>query len=192
MSNRTWIPLTLCGPQKYGLFAHCRTQIDEYHFQISNPQLKERISAFGSGLVRFAGLVPHEDNVLLLLNDGLGMLIFCSIYFCAYTVLPDFLISDFALASLSIPSFTISSPSLLSPVLESHPPSAIITHGYFLSHVLELIYDSNESEHHIVIVVGDYDPNVVGKAGNSIKVVKWTDVESAGTSGEPITSVAPG
>lgn len=103
---------------------------------------------------------------------------------------PEFLISDFALASHSIPSFTITVPSLLAPVLESHPPSAIITHAKFLPHVLELIYDSNESEHHTVIVVGDFDPNTVGKTGNSIKVLKWTDVESEGSAG-PIATSTP-
>jgi long-chain acyl-CoA synthetase len=75
--------------------------------------------------------------------------------------------------------------------LESHPPSAIITHARFLPHILELIYDAHESEHHTIIVVGDFDPNTVGKAGNVIKVVKWTDVESAGTNGEKIISAAP-
>ncbi|KZP20846.1 acetyl-CoA synthetase-like protein [Athelia psychrophila] len=142
--------------------------------KITNPQLKSRISAFASGLIKYAGLVPHDSNVLLLLNDGL-----------------EFLISDFALATHSIPSFTISSPALLSPVLEAHPPTAIITLGKFLPHVLELIYDSHESEHHTVIVVGDYDTNVAAKAGASIRVIKWTDVEAEGAKGEAVTSPAP-
>lgn len=103
----------------------------------------------------------------------------------------EFLISDFALATHSIPSFTISSPALLSPVLEAHPPNAIITLGKFLPHVLELIYDSRESEHHTVIVVGDYDTNVAAKAGASIRVLKWADVEAEGTKGEAVISAAP-
>jgi long-chain acyl-CoA synthetase len=111
--------------------------------------------------------------------------------FNAYRFFPEFLISDFALASLSIPSFTITSPSLLSPVLESHPPSAIITHGHFLPYILELIFDANESEHHTVIVVGDFDSTIVAKAKDVVKVVKWADVERAGTTGEPITCVPP-
>lgn len=28
---------------------------------------------FGAGLSRVAGIVPQESNVLLLLNDGIGM-----------------------------------------------------------------------------------------------------------------------
>ncbi len=32
----------------------------------------KRVSAFGTGLVKQAGLVPGDSNVLLLLNDGLG------------------------------------------------------------------------------------------------------------------------
>ncbi len=45
--------------------------------QITNPQLRERAANFGAGLVRVAGLVPQESNVLLLLNDGIGMLLAC-------------------------------------------------------------------------------------------------------------------
>lgn len=75
--------------------------------------------------------------------------------------------------------------------MDSHPPSAIITHARFLPHVLELIYDSNESEHHTVIVVGEFDPKIVGKAGNAIRLLKWTDVESQGATGEAIMSSAP-
>lgn len=46
-----------------------------------------------------------------------------------------------------------------------------------------MIYDSNESEHHTVIVVGDFDPKAVSKAGNILKVLKWADVESKGSTG---------
>ena len=41
-------------------------------FQITNPQLRERIRNIGAGLTRVAGLVPQESNVLLLLNDSIG------------------------------------------------------------------------------------------------------------------------
>ena len=102
----------------------------------------------------------------------------------------EFVISDFALASYSIPSFTITALSLLAPVLETHPPSAIITHAKFLPHILELIYDSNESEHHTIIVVGDFDPKTVVKAGTILKVMKWTDVENEGSTGA-VTIVTP-
>jgi long-chain acyl-CoA synthetase len=137
--------------------------------KITNFQLKERVSAFGTGLLRICGLVPYESNVLVLLNDGL-----------------EFLISDLALASHSIPSFTISSASLLSPVLDSHPPSSIITHASFLHHVIELIYDSAEGSHHTIIVVGEPDPQVLRQAGSQVKILKWTDVESEGVRSETI------
>ncbi|KII89018.1 hypothetical protein PLICRDRAFT_29438 [Plicaturopsis crispa FD-325 SS-3] len=142
--------------------------------KITNAALKERVSALGTGLIRAAGLVPHESNVLLLLNDGI-----------------EFVISDLALAANHIPSFTISSPALLSPVLDSHPPSAIITHAQFLPQVLELIYDSNESAHHTVIVVGEPDAKHVGKMGGAVKVLKWADIESTGKNTEPVVSAAP-
>ncbi|KAF7970736.1 hypothetical protein HWV62_23128 [Athelia sp. TMB] len=142
--------------------------------KITNPELKSRIAAFGSGLIKLAGLVPHDSNVLLLLNDGL-----------------EFLISDLALAAHSIPSFTLTAPALLSPVLETHPPTAIITAGAFLPHVLELIYDSRESEHHTVVVVGPYDANIAAKAGASIRVLRWADVEAEGARGELVVSAPP-
>lgn len=41
--------------------------------KITNPQLRERMTNFGAGLSRVAGIVPQESNVLLLLNDGIGM-----------------------------------------------------------------------------------------------------------------------
>jgi long-chain acyl-CoA synthetase len=41
-------------------------------FEITNPSLLKRVSAFGRGLIGAAGLVPDDSNVLLLLNDGLG------------------------------------------------------------------------------------------------------------------------
>jgi hypothetical protein len=40
--------------------------------KITNPQLNARAAALGSGLIRTAGL-SHESNVLLLLNDSLGV-----------------------------------------------------------------------------------------------------------------------
>lgn len=48
--------------------------------QLANPELRRRVSALGTGLVRGAGLVPGESNVLLLLNDGLGMSA-CTVYY---------------------------------------------------------------------------------------------------------------
>jgi len=116
--------------------------------------------------------------------------------FSVLTVLPgpfpEFLVTELALASHSIPSFTLSSPSLLSPVLESHPPSAIIVDGSILPHILELIYELNEHEHHYVVVVGDTDENMLSKASEHIKIVRWSDVEAQGKAAAPITSPAPG
>ena len=85
-----------------------------------------------------------------------------------------------ALASNSIPSFTLSSLSLLSHVLEVHPPTAIVIDAAFLPHVLELIYDSNEDSHHVVIVVGEPDSKALTGAARHIKLVRWTDVETEG------------
>ncbi|RDX48303.1 acetyl-CoA synthetase-like protein [Lentinus brumalis] len=139
--------------------------------KITNPQLRERAANFGAGLVRVAGLVPQEFNVLLLLNDGI-----------------EFIISDLALASHSVPSFTLSSLSLLSSVLESHPPSLIITEAEFLPHLLELIYDSNESEHHSIVVVGDVSASQYRQVQN-VKIVHWDDIERQGASlDKPILS----
>ncbi|TFY80841.1 hypothetical protein EWM64_g3171 [Hericium alpestre] len=140
--------------------------------KITNPQLRARAEAFGTGLLR-AGL-NQESNVLLLLNDGL-----------------EFLITDIALASHSIPSFTLSSPSLLSSVLDKHPPTAIVIDAGFLPNVLELIYDTNELAHHVVIVVGEPDRKALAEAAQHIKLVRWADVEAEGKVGQKITSPAP-
>jgi hypothetical protein len=43
-----------------------------HSFQISNPQLQDRVAAFGTGLLRLVGLETGESNVLLLLNDSIG------------------------------------------------------------------------------------------------------------------------
>ncbi|KAH9951269.1 acetyl-CoA synthetase-like protein [Amylocystis lapponica] len=140
--------------------------------KITNLQLRSRVSALGSGLIH-AGLVPHESNVLLLLNDGL-----------------EFLISDLALASNSIPSFVLTSLSLLSPVLDTHPPSAIITHADLLPNLLELIYDSHEGAHHVVIVVGDFDHTKIAYSGQ-IKLLLWEDLERSGAQAEGLPIATP-
>ncbi|OCH95584.1 acetyl-CoA synthetase-like protein [Obba rivulosa] len=129
--------------------------------KITNPQLRERAAAFGNGLIEVVGLVPKESNVLLLLNDSI-----------------EFIIADLALASNSIPSFTLNSLSLLSPVLDTHPPSAIITHAQFLPFLLELIYDSRESSHHKIIVVGEPD----GKDVKDLPLFRFDEIEREGVS----------
>jgi long-chain acyl-CoA synthetase len=97
----------------------------------------------------------------------------------------DFVVTDLALASQSIPTFTISSLSLLSTVLESHPPSAIVTNAEFLPHVLELIYDSNEHNHHTVIVAGELDAGKdYAKIAKHVNLIKFADIEKSGANGQ--------
>ncbi|KDQ59521.1 hypothetical protein JAAARDRAFT_33097 [Jaapia argillacea MUCL 33604] len=146
-----------------------------WNTKITNAQLKERVAAFGTGLVRHAGLIPKDSSVLLLLNDSI-----------------EFLITDLALASHQMASFTLTSLSLLSPLLESHPPSAIITHAHFLPQLLELIYDSHEHGHHTIIVVGEINGEVARKGLGVTKVFEWAEVEKAGSKVETVITPAPG
>lgn len=106
-------------------------------------------------------------------------------------LLLEFLIADLALASHAIPSFTLTSMSLLSSVLENHPPSAIITEAAFLPHLLELIYDSHESSHHTVIVVGE--PSTKYAQGlNQIRILKFAELEVQGAQLEQVSPPSPG
>ncbi|KAI0693739.1 acetyl-CoA synthetase-like protein [Cytidiella melzeri] len=139
----------------------------------TNPALLQRVSAVGTGLVKVAGLVPEDSNVLLLLNDGL-----------------EFLIADLALSSHSIPSLTLTSSSLLSQVLEEHPPSAIITHADFLPHLLELVYDANEGSNHVIIVVGEPDAKLIRKLEQT-QVLRWDDIESQGAQLDAVVVTTP-
>jgi long-chain acyl-CoA synthetase len=43
-----------------------------YHLQITNHMLQDRVAAFGTGLLRLAGLRPQQSQVLLALNDSIG------------------------------------------------------------------------------------------------------------------------
>jgi long-chain acyl-CoA synthetase len=104
-------------------------------------------------------------------------------------LLLEFLLTDLALAAHGIPSFTLSSLSLLSEVLESHPPSAIVTHASFLPQLLELIYDSAEGEHHTVIVVGDASAPT---GMQHVQLLSWATLERDGASAELVTSPRPG
>ncbi|KAF7322810.1 Acetyl-CoA synthetase [Mycena chlorophos] len=143
--------------------------------RISNPQLQDRVAAFGTGLLRLAGLEVGESNVLLLLNDCI-----------------EFVVADLALASHSIPSFTITASSLLSSVLEAHPPSAIITHAFMLPQILELIYDAGETNrNHTIIVVGEPSAQAMATVASSVKVLLWTDVEREGVRVQKIISPIP-
>lgn len=141
--------------------------------------------------MRLAGLEVGESNVLLLLNDSIGAFVFVlrnnpNLY---YT---EFIIADLALASHSIPSFTLSASNLLSSVLESHPPSAIITHASMLTQILELIYDAGESSrNHTIIVVGEPSPQAMASVASKVNVLKWSDVEREGVRVEKIISPVP-
>lgn len=104
----------------------------------------------------------------------------------------EFVISDLALASHSIPSFTLSASNLLSSVLESHPPSAIITHASMLTQILELIYDAGEANrNHTIVVVGEPSPQAMASVASKVKVLKWADVEREGIRVEKIISPLP-
>lgn len=132
--------------------------------KITNAQLLARVQAFASGLDKLGKLQPGESRVLFLLNDCL-----------------EFLVADLAFAAKSITTMTISSSELLAEVLDSHPPSAIITDSDFLSHIVEQIYDLNRHNHTTVIVVGD-----LGGVGTSLAkemdIIKFSDIEKDGSS----------
>lgn len=146
-----------------------------WHTKITNPSLQDRAAALGTGLLRLAGLQPQESNVLLLLNDCI-----------------EFIISDLALAAHSIPSFTLTSSNLLAAVLQSHPPTAIITHSEHLPQLLELIYDNGElNRNHTIIVVGEPSAQAMATVASRVKVLKWADVEREGVRVEKILSPVP-
>ncbi|KZV71784.1 acetyl-CoA synthetase-like protein [Peniophora sp. CONT] len=157
------------------LLDHVKPEVDAprtlWSTKITNSALRERVARFGTGLRR-AGL-KSSSNVLLLLNDGI-----------------EFLITDLALASQNIPSFTLSSQSLLAPVLEAHPPTAIIIDAGFLPHALELILDSAEASHHVLVVLGEPDERTVKRCADSIRLVRWSDIEDEGQ-GESLGPSSP-
>ncbi|TFK42886.1 hypothetical protein BDQ12DRAFT_676954 [Crucibulum laeve] len=143
--------------------------------KITNTHLQDRVASLGTGLLRLARLQPNESNVLLLLNDSL-----------------EFIVADMALASHCIPSFTLASSNLLSSVLESHPPSAIITHAFLLSQILELIYDAGEKTgHHTIIVVGEPSSQAMASVASNVKVLKFSEVEREGFKVEKVISPLP-
>ena len=111
--------------------------------------------------------------------------------YSAHASSTEFLIADLALASCSVPSFTLSSLSLLSHVLDNHPPSMVITEATFLPQLLEHIYDSNESEHHTIVVVGDLASAKLPRVDN-VKILKWDEVEATGASTDKPALPTPG
>ncbi len=46
--------------------------------------------------------------------------------------------------------------------------------------MLELIYDSNESEHHTVVIVGDISGFKL--PGSKVRILHWDDIEREGAS----------
>jgi len=144
-----------------------------WNTKISNAALQDRVASFGTGILRLAGLRSQESNVLILLNDCI-----------------EFLIADLALSSHSIPSMTLTAPHLLSPILDTHPPSAIITQAEFLPTLLELIYDAGEEgKHHTIIVVGEPSHSVMASVASKVKILVWADVEREGFKVEKIMSL---
>ncbi|KAF5324915.1 hypothetical protein D9611_004370 [Ephemerocybe angulata] len=143
--------------------------------KISNHGFQDRVASVGTGLIRLASLKPHESTVLLLLND------------CV-----EFLLSDLALASHSILTYTLSSSTLLTPVLESHHPTAVITHAFMLPSLLELIYDHCDvSVQHTIIVVGEPSASALSSVASNVTVLNFADVEREGTRTQKILSPVP-
>lgn len=140
--------------------------------KITNASLQDRAAALGTGLLRLAQLKPQASTVLILLNDCI-----------------EFIIADLALASHSITSYTLSSPTLLPTVLESYPPSAILTHAFLLPQLLEHIYETSEqSVEHTIIVVGEPSAQTMASVASNIKVLKFAEVEREGVKVEKIIS----
>ena len=104
----------------------------------------------------------------------------------------EFIVVDLALASHSITSFTLSSATLLSPILESHAPSAIITHAFFLPKLLELIYESKKrTAEHIIVVVGDPTSQAMSSVASNIKIMTFANLEREGVKVEKVLSPLP-
>ena len=74
--------------------------------------------------------------------------------------------------------------------MDSHPPSAIITHADFLPHLLELVYDVHESAHHTIIVVGEPDSKIVHD--EQARILKFDDLERQGAKLEAVQPSVPG
>ncbi len=90
-----------------------------------------------------------------------------------------------------MPTFTVASSGVISPVLESHPPSVIITNAELLQHILELIYDAHESEHHTIVVTGDINGLKLPKLDH-VKILMWDDIEADGAAATKAALPVPG
>ncbi|KAG6891047.1 hypothetical protein C0992_010709 [Termitomyces sp. T32_za158] len=131
--------------------------------RLTNHTLQDRVASLGTGLIRLAGLKPHQSQVLIMLNDSL-----------------EFIISDLALASHSILSHTLSSSKLLSAFLESSLPDAIITHTNLLPQILELLYEGDRTINHTIIVVGETTSKDLASVASNIKILEFSEVEREG------------
>lgn len=160
--------------------------------QITNHSFQDRVAAVGTGLLRLAGLKPQESTVLLLLNDCIGR--FCRRFeFSARLISPtEFLLTDLALASHSILSYTLSSSTLLTSVLDSHRPSAIVTHAFMLPAILELLYEHTERNvQHTIVVVGEPTAQALASVASNVTILKFADVEREGVRTQKILSPVP-
>ena len=81
---------------------------------------------------------------------------------------------------------------MLSPVLESHAPSAIITHAFLLPQLLELIYETEDrTTEHIIVVVGEPTPQTMSSVASNIKIFTFANLEREGSKVEKVLSPLP-
>ncbi|EJU05730.1 acetyl-CoA synthetase [Dacryopinax primogenitus] len=141
----------------------------------TNTELKHTAAAIATGLVKVAGLVPKESNVLFLMNDSV-----------------DFVIADLACAQLSITSFTTTSTQFVVPILHWHMPKAIIVSASYLDRLLEQIVDEKETHLMCVIVVPEQGVKTdVTDSGlkSGVKIFLWGEIEDAGKVAEQVQPV---
>lgn len=132
-----------------------------WNTEVSNAQLRTKVSSLAAGLLKTVHLQPRESNVLNLLDSSF-----------------EFLVTDLALARLSVPVLTVTRLDLITPVIETYPPTAIVVPLTFLDHLLELVFDHiQEGTSITLIVLGDQ--NNVSKAKTEktgIPIVRWEDL----------------
>ena len=76
--------------------------------------------------------------------------------------------------------------------MESHRPTAIVTHSYMLSAILELIYDSDERDvQHTIILVDEPDNRTLASVASNITILKFSDIEREGVRVQKILSPVP-
>lgn len=63
-------------------------------------------------------------------------------------------------------------------MLESHPPSVVVTDATLLPQLLEALYDSNDNVQPVVVVVGDLDSKQ--RSAQHVQLLKWGDVLTRG------------